>query len=108
MPGEPSSIVLVLVLDVFKEEQRRSRIFSSLCLQNQHSEIEDEFEDEDDREILDPSASARLRIGFRRGSVQESNPAKKKGRQRTTATKSILPLLHSCPGGVCKSAIHSP
>src|SRR5271166_5297887 len=30
------------------------------------------------------------------------------GRQRTTATQSILPLLHSCPGGVCKSAIHSP
>jgi YVTN family beta-propeller protein len=31
-----------------------------------------------------------------------------RGRQRTTATKSILPLLHSCPGGVRKSAIHSP
>jgi hypothetical protein len=33
---------------------------------------------------------------------------KKGGRQRTTATTSILPLLHSCPGGVRKSAIHSP
>ena len=32
----------------------------------------------------------------------------KEGRQRTTATQSILPLLHSCPGGVRKSAIHSP
>lgn len=29
-------------------------------------------------------------------------------RQRTTAKKSILPLLHSCPGGVRKSAIRSP
>jgi hypothetical protein len=34
--------------------------------------------------------------------------ALREGRQRTTATKSILPLLHSCPGGVRKSAIHSP
>ncbi len=68
IPGEPSSIVLVL--DVFREEQRHPRIFSSqLYLQNQDSEIDDEFEDEDDERILDPSASARLRIGIRRGSV---------------------------------------
>jgi hypothetical protein len=33
---------------------------------------------------------------------------KKKARQRTTARRIILPLLHSCPGGICKSSIHSP
>src|SRR6266567_5763346 len=32
----------------------------------------------------------------------------KKVRQRTTARRIRLPLLHSCPGGVCKSSIHSP
>src|SRR4029450_202284 len=31
-----------------------------------------------------------------------------KARQRTTARRIILPLLHSCPGGICKSSIHSP
>lgn len=33
---------------------------------------------------------------------------KKKDRQRTTAKRIKLPLLHSCPGGICKSSIHSP
>src|SRR4030095_14166353 len=32
----------------------------------------------------------------------------KEARQRTTARRIILPLLHSCPGGICKSSIHSP
>jgi len=32
---------------------------------------------------------------------------KKEARQRTTARRIILPLLHSCPGGICKSSIHS-
>jgi hypothetical protein len=32
----------------------------------------------------------------------------KKARQRTTARRIRLPLLHSCPGGVRKSSIHSP
>jgi hypothetical protein len=32
----------------------------------------------------------------------------KKVRQRTTARRIKLPLLHSCPGGVRKSSIHSP
>ena len=33
---------------------------------------------------------------------------KKEARQRTTARRIKLPLLHSCPGGICKSSIHSP
>ena len=32
----------------------------------------------------------------------------KKVRQRTTAKWIRLPLLHSCSGGVRKSAVHSP
>ena len=28
--------------------------------------------------------------------------------QRTTAKRSWLPLLHSCPGGVRRSAVHGP
>ena len=32
----------------------------------------------------------------------------RKVRQRTTARRIRLPLLHSCPGGVCKPSIHSP
>ena len=32
----------------------------------------------------------------------------KKVRQRTTAKKIRLPLLHSCPGGVRKPSVHSP
>lgn len=35
-------------------------------------------------------------------------PYQKKARQRTTARRIRLPLLHSCPGGVRKSSIHSP
>jgi len=31
-----------------------------------------------------------------------------KVRQRTTARRIRLPLLHSCPGGIRKSSIHSP
>src|SRR5262249_3441984 len=41
-----------------------------------------------------------------RGTRERSLP--KEARQRTTARKIILPLLHSCPGGICKSSIHSP
>ncbi len=39
---------------------------------------------------------------------QRPQPNKKKVRQRTTARRIRLPLLHSCPGGVCKPSIHSP
>jgi hypothetical protein len=33
---------------------------------------------------------------------------REKVRQRTTAKKVRLPLLHSCPGGVRKPSVHSP
>src|SRR5437763_16528799 len=40
------------------------------------------------------------------GSVSPTVP--EKVRQRTTARRIRLPLLHSCPGGIRRSSIHSP
>ena len=61
---------------------------SQLYLQNQHSEIVER--------ILGPSASARLRIGFRRGSVQERNlpkerPSENYGNEEHTTVAAFLP-----------------
>ena len=43
-----------------------------------------------------------------RGFDLEELHEEKKVRQRTTAKRIRLPLLHSCSGGVRKSSVHSP
>jgi hypothetical protein len=48
------------------------------------------------------------RDSIRLHSGQARSRSTEKDRQRTTARRIRLPLLHSCPGGVRKSSIHSP
>ena len=87
----------MLVLDVFKEEQRHPRIFSSqLYLQKQDSEIDDEFEDEDDRENFGSLRFSGLRIGIRRGSdrsatLPKERPSENYGNEEHTTVAAFLP-----------------
>src|SRR5438067_8668928 len=53
------------------------------------------------------------RLNFEELHSRMARPARRsrpnnKVRQRTTTKRIKLPLLHSCPGGVCKSSVHSP
>ena len=104
IPGEPSSIVLVLelVLDFILKVgllQRSLEDFIFRLRQRFCSNVRPRTSSRTRtiERILDPSASARLRIGFKRGSVQERNPAKGKAvrelRQRRAYYRCCIPAL---------------
>jgi hypothetical protein len=101
IPGEQDSIVLVLelvlVLDVFKEEWLQNFFPRSCICRINIQRSRTRTSSRTIERILDPSASARLRIGFRRGSVQERNPAKGRAvrelRQRRAYYRCCIPAL---------------